>query len=664
MKGFADLTNPCPLLTRFAEEHGASIGPAANVQQLDSVARAFVAPGHCARVVELDSATLACLALPALCIVQGRMCVVRGLKRSRVLLENDQGQLVEVSRVDLLSQTAGEALEVVPALRRVGTFHARLFDLLGRKTGELGKLIVTSLCIIALGLVAPLLTGAVVDRALPERAPKLLAVAALSVLLVAGQRALFSWLEKRAFLGLSAQLQSTMMSGLVDHLLRIPYAELAREHVGAWLETLGGAQKAQSAYLEGLLPPLLHTAMAVVYGGALLHASLALGGVVVLGASLLFALSVAFATRTQTLKRSVIEASADQRATLFENIEGVTTLRTCGADERGTLRWLDRMLASRAAAVRLDRLASLERALVGGLREALVMGVFLWAAYLCLSGEQSVGGIIALQMMAERYVSTVGELGAALSPVLSAQAQVKRVDALLAHEEVAPRGKVGAAAELSQGDAVVLEDVWFRYGPDQPWVLQGYNLRIASLAHHELRGPSGMGKSTILRIIAGLYTPERGNVLVYGRSPSELRGQICYLPQDSQLFQGSILQNLRLLSGASDAELVLAAERSGLDALVRGLPMGYETVIAAGAATLSGGQRQLIMWTAAMASKRTLLLLDEALSHVDPLARGGLLAMANARAHTVVAVEHERRPATALAVPGPRAGELTQVTAQ
>jgi ABC-type bacteriocin/lantibiotic exporter with double-glycine peptidase domain len=325
----------------------------------------------------------------------------------------------------------------------------------------------------------------------------------------------------------------------------------------------------------------------------------------------------------------------------------VMTLRTCGADERATVRWLDRMLASRGAAVHLDRLASLERVLVGGLREALVMGVFLWAAYLCLSGEESVGSIIALQMLAERYVSMVCDLGGALSPVLAALAQVKRVDALLAHEDVTRRGMGSLVGEVPQGDAIVLEDVWFRYGPDQPWVLQGYNLRIPSLAHHELRGPSGTGKSTVLRIIAGLYAPERGTVLVFGRSPIELRGQICYLPQDSQLFQGSILQNLRLLSGASDAEILRAAERSGLGKMVQCLPMGYETVLSAGAVTLSGGQRQLIMWTAAMASKRKLLLLDEALSHVDPIARGGLLSMASERAHTIVSVEHQRRPANA-----------------
>jgi ABC-type bacteriocin/lantibiotic exporter with double-glycine peptidase domain len=241
----------------------------------------------------------------------------------------------------------------------------------------------------------------------------------------------------------------------------------------------------------------------------------------------------------------------------------------------------------------------------------------------------------------------VCDLGGALSPVLAALAQVKRVDALLAHEDVTRRGMGSLVGEVPQGDAIVLEDVWFRYGPDQPWVLQGYNLRIPSLAHHELRGPSGTGKSTVLRIIAGLYAPERGTVLVFGRSPIELRGQICYLPQDSQLFQGSILQNLRLLSGASDAEILRAAERSGLGKMVQCLPMGYETVLSAGAVTLSGGQRQLIMWTAAMASKRKLLLLDEALSHVDPIARGGLLSMASERAHTIVSVEHQRRPANA-----------------
>ncbi|HEY6880986.1 MAG TPA: ATP-binding cassette domain-containing protein, partial [Polyangiales bacterium] len=149
------------------------------------------------------------------------------------------------------------------------------------------------------------------------------------------------------------------------------------------------------------------------------------------------------------------------------------------------------------------------------------------------------------------------------------------------------------------------------------------------------------GKSTILRLIAGLYTPERGSVRVFGRTPRKVAREVAYLPQVAHLFEGSIRQNLSLLSDASAEKLELAAEQSGLAAFVATLPMGYETILPAGGSTLSGGQRQLIMWTAAMASGRRLLLLDESLSQVDRVTRSRLLAMCDQHACTIVSVDHE-----------------------
>lgn len=308
------------------------------------------------------------------------------------------------------------------------------------------------------------------------------------------------------------------------------------------------------------------------------------------------------------------------------------------------MRWLERLLAARGAAVQKDLLDAMARALVSGVRSCIGVAAFVWAAYACLRGELTVGALLSLSMLSERFIGVVGSFAEIVTPVLTARTHVARVDRLLAHEDVTRGHRRAHLAATPAGDAIVLDDVWFRYGPDQPWVLEGYSLRIASLTQFALHGPSGMGKTTILRLIAGLYLPERGSVRVFGQRPRELRDEICYLPQDTHLFQGSILQNLRLLSGAPHQTLLTMAARSGLAELVASLPMGYDTVLPAGGSNLSGGQRQLIVWTAAMASGRKLLLLDEALSQVDRLLRARLLSMAHEHARTVVSVEHEGDP--------------------
>jgi ABC-type bacteriocin/lantibiotic exporter with double-glycine peptidase domain len=194
----------------------------------------------------------------------------------------------------------------------------------------------------------------------------------------------------------------------------------------------------------------------------------------------------------------------------------------------------------------------------------------------------------------------------------------------------------------SQSVTVVMENVWFRYRPDGPWITKGYSDRIQAGAKHYITGPSGFGKSTILRLLAGLYVPEEGSISIGGLSPQAAVNDILYLPQFVNLFSGSILENLRLLSGGAPmARLFDAAELTGLDALVESLPMKYQSIVTPGGKGLSGGQRQLIALTAAVASDRRLFLLDEAMSNIDPIRAAALWKLLDRVPATVVAARHD-----------------------
>jgi ABC-type bacteriocin/lantibiotic exporter with double-glycine peptidase domain len=187
----------------------------------------------------------------------------------------------------------------------------------------------------------------------------------------------------------------------------------------------------------------------------------------------------------------------------------------------------------------------------------------------------------------------------------------------------------------------VLEDVWFRYAPEAPWIARGYSAKFDAGAKEVITGPSGFGKSTILRLLAGLYVPEEGTISVGGMSPQAATRDILYLPQFVNLFSGSIIENLRLLSGGAPvARLFEIAETTGLAELVEAWPMAYHTVLSPGGRNLSGGQRQLIVLTAALASERKLLLLDEAMSNIDPIRAVALRKLLDAVPATVIEARH------------------------
>lgn len=183
------------------------------------------------------------------------------------------------------------------------------------------------------------------------------------------------------------------------------------------------------------------------------------------------------------------------------------------------------------------------------------------------------------------------------------------------------------------------------YGPGSPWIFNGFDLAVPAGGHVVLRGPSGSGKSTLLKLVAQLHPPARGEIRLGGLHPGLVRARIAYLPQFVALFNGSILENLRLFSGgAGRRDLMEACEKTGLAALAATLPMGFETLVSSGGVNFSGGQRQLIALTAVLASRRQVLLLDEAMANLDSLAKAALFDSGLFQGKTVLLASHE--PAT------------------
>ena len=173
-------------------------------------------------------------------------------------------------------------------------------------------------------------------------------------------------------------------------------------------------------------------------------------------------------------------------------------------------------------------------------------------------------------------------------------------------------------------------------------VLYDLSFDIAEGEYLALMGPSGSGKSTLLKLLSGLYAPESGRISIGGLDTTAAAGLFAFLPQFPQLYSGSILENLRIFSGTTDREhLIAVAKDTGLDAWVSTLPMGYLTVVASGGGNFSGGQRQMLALTAILASSRPILLLDEAMSNLDWVSRRRLLECPQFQGRTVIYSSHE-----------------------
>jgi ABC-type bacteriocin/lantibiotic exporter with double-glycine peptidase domain len=259
------------LVGRLLDELGASPALALTLQapSLAHLLEVVLPARHTWRLVELDHAGLPSLLLPALTTRRGQLAIVRRVRgwprQRKVLVELPSGPSLALDPAELLRDCAATALELAPCLDREGRFTQRLARFVAGRGRELGTLLGLALILSTLGLIAPAATRVAIDDALPERSPKLLSLVALAMLLVATQRALFSWLEQRATLALHARLELAVSSPLFDHLLRIPFAALAREHVGSWLETLSGGRQVHGLLTESLVRSFLQLITALVY---------------------------------------------------------------------------------------------------------------------------------------------------------------------------------------------------------------------------------------------------------------------------------------------------------------------------------------------------------------------------------------------------------------
>src|SRR6185312_15526361 len=215
----------------------------------------------------------------------------------------------------------------------------------------------------------------------------------------------------------------------------------------------------------------------------------------------------------------------------------------------------------------------------------------------------------------------------------------KRVDALRRRTmAAAPRRRAGAVAHSER--SVSVQSVWYRYQTSGAWVLQDYSRLFEDRKHTVLRAASGSGKTTLLRMIAGLVAPEHGRVIVCGEDPFKVSGLVAYVPQQSILLDASIAANLTALSGGNLDRALELAESTGLSELLARLPMGLETLIAGAGTNLSAGQRQLVVLTAACATRQPVLLLDEVVSQLDGASRERIQWDALLADRTVISVHH------------------------
>lgn len=331
---------------------------------------------------------------------------------------------------------------------------------------------------------------------------------------------------------------------------------------------------------------------------------------------------VIFKRRLARLTEIHMEESNRKNGLLIEAIDGIESIKAAGADWKMLDRWrhLTRMLAQDEMAIR--DLTSLSSNLTQTLQQLCYVGLVAAGAFAIGAGHLTVGGLIACTIISGRALSPIAQVVSLFVQWQQARVALRGLDGIMAlPADVAP-GERRVVPDGCKG-VVRAEAVTHAYGPDQV-SLQIDALGFAPGDRVAVLGAVGSGKSTLIKVLSGLYQPSKGRVMLDGvdmahLAPDFVREHVGYLPQDVRLFQGTLRDNLSLgLPSPSDDQILAAARQTGLDRVIAGHPKGLGIEISEGGRGLSGGQRQLVGLTRLVLARPRVMLLDEPTASMDP----------------------------------------------
>lgn len=585
--------------------------------------------GLAPRAVKLALKDLGNLHLPAVIHWDLNHYVVLEKVRRDLVLIHDPASSSKWMKLEQVSEHfTGVALELRPTAdfeRKDERERLKLSRLWRSMTGLKRAIVQTLLLSIVLQtfvLALPYYMQLAVDRVLPSQDRDLLTVLAIGFGLFALINIGAGLLRSFVLLHAGTSLGYGLAINIARRLFRLPISWFEKRHVGDILSRFQSIGPIQDLLLTGAIAALIDGAMAILTFAVMLFYSATLA-LIALSAFViyLFVRIISFSFERDAIEESITTGAAEQ-SMLIETLRGMTALRLFNRETLRHSLWQGRLTDNVNAEVRRARIGiwqtTSNAVLFGGEN---ILTVYLAISFV-LDGGFSIGMVFAYMAYKTQFLGKSAGLIDQFIAFRMIGLHLERLsDIALADEDVSFGSSAEAESDLT--GRIELRDVRFRYSPSDPLILDGVDLTVEPGAHVAITGPSGGGKSTLVKILLGLVEPDGGQMLIDGM-PLESFGhksyheQIAAVLQEDTLFAGTLADNIALFHDSPNMDDVKEAAKDAAihDDIMR-FTMQYETLVGDMGSTLSGGQKQRILLARALYRNPRVLIMDEGTSHLD-----------------------------------------------
>ncbi|ENV2976054.1 colicin V export peptidase/ABC transporter CvaB [Escherichia coli] len=585
--------------------------------------------GMATRALSLELDELRVLKTP--CILHwdfSHFVVLVSVKRNRYVLHDPARGIRYISREEMSRYFTGVALEVWPGsefqsetLQTRISLRSLINSIYGIKR-TLAKIFCLSVVIEAINLLMPVGTQLVMDHAIPAGDRGLLTLISAALMFFILLKAATSTLRAWSSLVMSTLINVQWQSGLFDHLLRLPLAFFERRKLGDIQSRFDSLDTLRATFTTSVIGFIMDSIMVVgvfvmmlLYGGYLTWIVLCFTTIYI------FIRLVTYGNYRQISEECLVR-EARAASYFMETLYGIATVKIQGMVGIRGAHWLNMKIDAINSGIKLTRMDLL----FGGINTfvtACDQVVILWlGAGLVIDNQMTIGMFVAFSSFRGQFSERVASLTSFLLQLRIMSLHNERIADIALHEKEEKKPEIEIVAHM---EPISLETngLSYRYDSQSAPIFSALSLSVAPGESVAITGASGAGKTTLMKVLCGLFEPDSGRVLINGIDIRQIginnyHRMIACVMQDDRLFSGSIRENICGFAEEMDEEwMVECARASHIHDVIMNMPMGYETLIGELGEGLSGGQKQRIFIARALYRKPGILFMDEATSALD-----------------------------------------------